>query len=199
MDLSIYSKSLEDYKNSILEVLDKAYSINTEYFYKPNISNKTELSRMWGDEYSLSEPIKQFRQEGTKEYLEDKLSEIFSICKVTYTDKPYNFSIDLEAREKANKEQLAKLNNYIQKYKNTRSQCDKINIKQATELNIKLASFVCLGKTISVYPKQPKDIVIGGGLDSAIAVHIINKQEIRNVWDTNHQKRSRAISKSFKW
>lgn len=181
MDLSIYSKSLEDYKNSILEVLDKAYSINTEHFYKPNINNKTELSRMWGDKYSLNEPIKQFSQEGTKEYLEDKLSEIFNICNVSNADEAYKFNIDLEVREKAKQEQLTKLNSYIQKYKNTRSQCSKINIKQATELNIKLASLTCLGKTISVYPKQPKNIVIGGGVDSSIAVHIINKQEIRNV------------------
>lgn len=181
MDLSIYSKSLEDFKNSILEVLDKAYSISTEHFYKPNANNKIELTRMWGDEYNLNKPIEQFRQEGTKEYLEDKLSEIFSICNVSNADEAYRFNVDLEVREKANQEQLTRLNSYIQKYKNTRSQCGKINIKQATELNIKLASLTCLGKTISVYPKQPKDIVIGGGVGGVIAIHIINKQEIRNV------------------
>lgn len=153
MDLSIYSKSLEDYKNSILEVLDKAYSINTEHFYKPNTNNKAELSRMWGDEYSLNEPIKQFKQEGTKEYLEDKLSEIYKDCKVIALNEPYQFKTKIKVNTSSSQEQIAKLSSYINKYKNVRSVCVKNEFFYQSDLKVYSGTAI---RTIQKIRLQPK-------------------------------------------
>lgn len=153
MDLSIYSKSLEDYKNSILEVLDNAYSINTEHFYKPNLNNKAELSRMWGDEYSLKEPVKQFRQEGTKEYLEDKLSEIYESCEVVELNEPYQFKTKIKVNTSSSQEQIAKLSSYINKYKNVRSVCVKNEFSHQSDLKIYSGGAI---RTIQKITLQPK-------------------------------------------
>ncbi|MBZ7982138.1 hypothetical protein AVBRAN12640_06260 [Campylobacter sp. RM12640] len=128
MDLSIYSKSLEDYKNSILEVLDNAYSINTEHFYKPNVKNTKVLSSQWGHYQELKTPLLLNQSEGTASYFKTMLRGVFADCKVVNLDKPYTFKAVVEISENTTSENILKLSEYINKYKNVRSVCENIEL-----------------------------------------------------------------------
>ncbi|MBZ8007908.1 phage tail protein [Campylobacter sp. RM9334] len=156
---------------------DKKLLKHLAYQYDVDINNLSESEAR----NLLSQAFLIHRYAGTHYGLKKALTNYDENLNVIDDLGNYQFKCVLELKSNLANEKLEHINTLVNKYKNVRSICTGIEVKQATELNIKLAPFICIGKVISVYPKQPKNIVIGGGVGSAIAVHIINKQEIRNV------------------
>lgn len=156
---------------------DKRLLKHLAYQYDVDINNLSESEAR----ALLSNAFLIHRYAGTHYGLKKALTNYDENLSVVDDLGNYQFKCVLELKSNLANEKLENINTLINKYKNVRSVCVGIDVKQAIELNIKLASLTCLGKTISVYPKQTKNIIIGGGVGSALGVHIINKQEIRNV------------------
>lgn len=87
----------------------------------------------------------------------------------------FRFKCVLELKSNLANEKLNDIKKLINKYKNVRSVCVGIDVKQATELDINLSTFTCLGKVINIYPKQPQNITICTKSSAALGVHIIKE------------------------
>lgn len=94
----------------------------------------------------------------------------------------YQFKCVLElTKNKLSNEKLNHINTLINKHKNVRSVCVGIDVKQATEIDIKIASYSHISQKINIYPKQIKEIKQAYKFNAGLGVQIITKIRSVNV------------------
>lgn len=100
---------------------------------------------------------------GSAAVVEDIITHIFGKAKLKewfeYNGQPYCFRIDIEATEQGvTKKNLTKVENLINKYKNTRSWLEVINIFLTSRGSFYIGCCLTSGEEITVYPYSPKEI-----------------------------------------
>lgn len=121
----------------------------------------------------IKNALKYHKKKGTPQALIDVITTIFGRTKLEewfeYGGNPYFFRLKIDITEQgASKENLTRLDELINKYKNTRSWIDVINIYLTCKGNITYAATTILGEEITVYPWSPKSISSKGEMVIAI-------------------------------
>lgn len=130
-----------------------------------NIDKKREL---------IKSAIKFHKKKGTPAVVEEVATIVFGRSKLRewfeYNGNPFYFMMDIDITEQgASKENIEKLEFLINKYKNTRSWLEKINIFLANKGSLYYASCLTAGEEITVYPWTPKNIESKGIINLSIA------------------------------
>lgn len=154
----IYSR-IDELDDAMLDELAWQFSVDW-YEATLNIEKKRAL---------IKNAFKLHRIKGTPEALLNVVTTIFGRTLLKewweYGGKPYFFKLDIDITEQgASKENLEKLDDLIQKYKNVRSWVDVINIFLACTGKLTYAVTTNSGEEITVYPWSPQNISSKGML-----------------------------------
>lgn len=158
-----------------------------------------DLNVLWYDyDYSLNikreiikDCIKIYRKLGTPYAVKRALGNIFPRTTIKEWfdtgDKPYTFSIEINATENGAPADLqAVALDRIRYYKNLRSHLNKITYIMESKANLYAGSAALLGNTLGIYPFTPEDIIQSGiyyigasqGLGQEVKVYPYVKREI---------------------
>ncbi|AQW81282.1 phage tail protein [Campylobacter pinnipediorum] len=111
----------------------------------------------------LKEQIKTYFNEGTFNAIEKALRGLYADTKISnwyeYDGEPYHFKIELDSSKNGvNFDELTKVDEIANTYKNVRSVFDGASIKVGINTNINAASFTSISEDIVIYPAQIKNI-----------------------------------------
>lgn len=179
----IFSR-IDELDEDTLDIL--AYDLNVlwyDYDYKLEI--KREI---------IKDCIKIYRKLGTPYAVKRALGNIFPKTTIKEWfetgDKPYTFSIEINASENgapANLQAMAL--DRIRYYKNLRSHLNKITYIMESKANLYAGSAALIGNTLGIYPFMPEDIIQSGrlyigaseGIGQEVKVYPYVKREIPNT------------------
>lgn len=145
------------------EILDElAWQFHVDYYENSlSIEKKREL---------IKNSMRWHRIKGTPEAVEKVSNTVFGRTKLKewfeYGGNPYYFSMDIDITDRgASPQELVKLDDLINAYKNTRSWVDVLNIYYSVKGPIYYSLATIQGESMTVYPWSPKDIESKGNID----------------------------------
>lgn len=168
LDLSVIDNNPKTCDARLLKHLAYQYDIDI------NNLSEAEARNLLGNAFLIH------RYAGTHYALKKALTNYDENLSVIDDLGNYQFKCVLELKANLYKNKLEDIKALVNKYKNVRSICVGIEVKQAIERKINIATYSRIAQSISIYPPKPKDIKQGLKIGAAFAVQIVHKINLRS-------------------
>jgi len=157
IDFNLIWSRIDELAEDVIDLL--AWQLHCD-FYESNLPLETKRTLVKGS-------TSWHRHKGTPWAVEQVILTVFGRCWVDewfeYGGDPYYFRVNVEASQQgASADDLIRLENLVNQYKNTRSWLEVINIFLSSIGSLYIASSLIAGEHITVYPWNITDVSSSG-------------------------------------